>query len=52
MRLRAHVAEQHHATMLAAIEANDSKTAREALTADIAGTARYIEQQNWLPASS
>lgn len=48
MRLRAHVAEQHHATALAAIERGDAKAARAAIVADIAGTARYIEQQNWL----
>lgn len=52
MRLRAHVAEQHHAAALAAIEQQDEDAARAAITADIAGTARYLEQQNWLAADA
>lgn len=51
-RLRTNIAEQHHATMLAAVVAQDPTRARDALVADISGAAQFIEQLNRLRQSA
>lgn len=49
-RLRSHNAERHYARLVAALAAHDADAARAALIADITRTARFIEEQNRLPA--